>query len=223
MGKVARAAVFGLGQFGASVAARLYAEGVEVLAVDRSLRLVEAIKDRVSAAAAFDATVRENLLEYAVGEMDVAVVATGTHFEATVMVTVLCRELGVPLVVAKALTDMQKRVLLTVGAQQVVLPEEEMGHRLAEHLLRESVVDFVQLPDGFSLHRLDVPEAWVGRSLAELALLSGERLNLIQIVRRAAPGGAEPELIPLPHGAMQLQEGDRVDVIGPDDVLRRYL
>ena len=223
MGKVAKVAVFGLGQFGASLAERLYEQGVEVLAVDRNLRLVERIKDKVSSAAAFDASIRENLDEYGVQEMDAAIVAIGTHFESAVMVTVLCREMGVPLVVAKALSDMQKRVLLSVGAHQVVLPEEEMGHRLAEHLLHESVVDFVQLPEGFSLRRIDVPTDWVGRSLAELELLGKMRLNLVQIVRRPAdPDAVGPELIPLPHGQTQLQEGDRIDVIGRDDVLDRY-
>jgi len=215
--------VFGLGRFGASVARQLYDKGSEVLAIDRSLKLVERIDGHVSAAIACDATEKENLEAYDVGRMDIAVVAIGTDFEASVLVTLLCKELGVPWVVAKALNPMQQRVLLGVGADKVVLPEEEMGERLAEHLIHESVVDFVELPAGYSLRRIDVAEEWVGQSLADLGLLGTEHLNLIQIHRQADPaGGGEPDRIPLPHGEIVLLAGDRVDVIGPDEVLDRY-
>lgn len=216
--------VFGLGRFGASVATRLYEEGIEVLAIDENLDLVERIKDQVTVAVTFDATIRENIEAYGVSDMDAAVVAIGTDFEAAVLITVLCQELEIPLVVAKALNHLQERVLRSVGAHQVVLPEEEMGHRLAAHLLHESVVDFVELPQGFSLRRIDLPTAWVGRSLAELELLGKEQLNLIQIVRQpGAEAEGEPVRIPLPHGETLLQAGDRIDVIGPDAVLDRYI
>ncbi len=217
-----KVAVFGLGQFGASVATRLFRDGVEVLAVDRNLRLVEQIQDDVSVAVAFDATARENLVAYDVGSMDVAIIAIGTNFEAAVLVTVLCKELGVPRVVVKVNSPLRRRVLESVGADVTVMPEEEMGHRLAEHLAHESVVDFVELPQGFSLRRVPVPAAWIGRSLSELSLLRQERLNLIQIVRASAVEGEEAERIVLPHGEMRLHAGDRIDVIGPDEVLDRH-
>jgi trk system potassium uptake protein TrkA len=217
-----KVAVFGLGQFGASVAVSLCRDGVEVLAVDRSLRLVEQIQDEVSVAVAFDATDRENLLAYDVGSMDAAIVAIGTDFEAAVLVTVLCKELGVPYVVVKVNSPLRRRVLQSVGADLTVMPEEEMGHRLAEHLAHESVVDFVELPKGYSLRRLPVPKAWADSTLADLSLLKRERLNLIQVVRAAGAEGEEPERIPLPHGEIRLHAGDFVDVIGPDDVLNRF-
>ncbi len=218
-----KVAVFGLGQFGASVAGGLYRQGIEVLAVDRDLRLVEQIQDEVSVAVAFDATVRENLVAYDVGSMDAAIVAIGTNFEASVLVTVLCKELGVPLVVVKANSALRRRVLQSVGADRVVMPEEEMGHRLAEHLVHESVVDFVELPAGYSLHRLAVRPEWEDRTLSELSLLRRERLNLVQVVRAPAQPGGSPERIPLPHGDIRLHRGDHIDVIGPDEALARYI
>jgi trk system potassium uptake protein TrkA len=220
---VRKVVVFGLGKFGASVATRLFVEGLEILAVDQDLKLVEQVRDKVSTAIACDATDRANLEAYDIGRMDVAVVAIGSNFEASVLVTLLCKELGVPLIVAKALNRLQQRVLQEVGADQVILPEEEMGSRLAEHLLHESVVDFVELPEGYSLRRLEVPEEWVGRSLAELELLSSKGLNLIQIIRKNPKEGEEPVQIPLPHGEMVLEAGDRIDLIGPDTALNRYL
>lgn len=217
-----RVAVFGLGQFGASVARRLYKEGIEVLAVDRELRLVEEIQDEVTVAVAFDSTIRENLLAYDVPNMDAVVVAIGTNFEATVLVTVQVKQMGVPLIVVKALNPLRRQVLLSIGADRVIMPEEEMGTRLAEELVHESVVDYVELPRGFSLRRIAVQPQWAGRTLSELSLLRTEKLNLVQVVR-ARTGAHEPELVPVPHGDIRLHAGDRIDVIGPDEVLARYL
>jgi trk system potassium uptake protein TrkA len=222
-----RVVVIGLGRFGSACARRLYDQGAEVLGIDRSRAAVERAQSLVSAVVACDATDRANLEAYDVGTMDAAVVALADNFEASVLVTLHCRELGVPRVVAKAINPLQRRVLHEVGAHQVVMPEEEMGERLADHVLGESVVDFVELPDGYSLRRVPVPEEWAGRSLAELSLLGDRGLNVVQIVRPVDEGDgeqddAEPGVrkIPLPHGQTVLQARDEIDVIGADENLR---
>jgi len=136
------------------------------------------------------------------------------------------KNLGVPQVYAKALNDMQDAVLRRVGADQVIKPEEDMGERLANHLLHDSVVDFVELPVGYSLKRIKVRPEWSDQSLAELQLLSKLKLNLVQVRRPAAPAaeGSEPviERIPLPDGSMVLRANDQIDVIGPDEELKKY-
>jgi len=218
--------VVGLGKFGSTLAVRLSRDGAEVLAVDKSTRLVEAVVDQVTVAVGFDATDVTNLKAYDVGSMDVGVVAIGENFEASVLVTMHLKKLGLPMVYAKALNEMQESVLRQVGADQVIKPEEDMGERLAKHLLHDSVVDFVELPVGFSLRRIQVPEDWANRSLADLSLLGKHKLNLIQ-VRRVLPGKAQGggpaiERIPLPDGSMVLLPGDKIDVIGPDAELKKY-
>ena len=211
-----KVAVIGLGKFGSSIALQLNRGGAEVLAIDRNPRLVDQIAEKVSLAVGFDATEIEQLSAYDIAHMDIVVVGIGTNFEASVLVTMHCKALGAAVVYAKALNEMQENVLLKVGADHVVKPEEDMGERLAEHLLHESVVDFVELPEGFSLRRIPVPRDWIDKSLAELNLLGKRHLNLVQIVRR---GGDKTEKIPLPHGGTVLQEGDEVDLIGPDKKL----
>jgi trk system potassium uptake protein TrkA len=212
--------VVGLGRFGSTVARELARGGAEVLAVDRSARLAEGVADEVAVAVGFDATDPANLQAYDVGSMDAAVVAIGNNFESSVLVTMHLKALGVETVHAKALNEMQAAVLRRVGADRIITPEEDMGRRLAEHLLHESVVDFVELPAGFSLRRLPAPGDWLGKSLAELKLLGEHRLNLIQIHRDRGKGeDRSTESIPLPDGATVLVEGDVVDVIGPDPVL----
>jgi trk system potassium uptake protein TrkA len=214
--------VFGLGRFGAAVASTLYAQGAEVLAIDSNHLLIEEIKDRVSVAIAIDATQRSVLEAYDVGHMDVAVIGIGSNFEASVVVALLCRELGVPRIIAKALTPLQAQVLRAVGAHRVITPEEEIGERLAEHLVRGTVVDFVELPAGYSLRRLRVPTDWAGRSLGDLKLLGEKRLNLIQILRPTKDGQDFTKAV-LPSGSAILNPGDLIDVIGPDTVLDKYV
>ncbi len=221
-----KVAVIGLGRFGSTVALSLAAKRVEVLAVDRRAALFEALADDVAVAVGFDATDISNLKAYDVGAMDVVVVAIGTNFEASVMVTMHCKSLGAKKVVAKALNEMQASVLRQVGADSIVKPEEDMGARLAEHLITDSVVDFVELPAGFSLRRITVPQEWDSQTLADLNLLGDKHLNLVQIHRHipAEEEDGEPsiEMIPLPNGAEVLRAGDRIDVIGPDHELDKF-
>ncbi len=225
-----KVAVLGLGKFGSSVAMELSRLGAEVLAIDRSRRNIEDISPFVAEAEGFDATEANLLAARGVGKMDVAVVAIGTNFEASVLITMHCKALGVPNVAAKALNDEQEAVLRKVGADHVIKPEEDMGKRLAEHLLNRSIVSFVELPRGFSLRRMKVPAEWVGRSLAELRLLSEHRMNLIQVIRPLTDPGTgtagtaddDREKFPLPDGDMVLQENDQVDVIGTDKSLEKY-
>lgn len=213
--------VIGLGRFGATVAVDLCRRGAEVLAVDRNMRLVEEVIDRVTVAVGFDAADRVNLEAYDVGAMDVAIIAVGTNFEASVLVTMHCKALGVKTVYAKALSPMQAAVLERVGADHVVRPEEDMGARLAESLVKEKAVEFVDLPKGYSLRRLTVPAGWDGRSLADLRLLGVERLGIVQVVRRPAADG-ERAKVPLPHGETVLHAGDEIDAIGQDAVLDKF-
>lgn len=219
-----KVAVLGLGRFGVSAARALCESGAEVLAVDKSDRLVNQVAEVVTVAVAFDATDPVNLQAYDIAGMDAVIVAIGSNFEASVLVTMHCKKLKAPVVYAKALNDMQEAVLRQVGADHVIKPEEDMGQRLAEHLLHDSVVDFVELPTGFSLRRVPAPQEWVGKSLAELALRSERGLNLIQVIREepGTDGGKSRETrIPIPDGPVVLLAGDQVDVIGADKDLQK--
>jgi len=214
-----KVAVFGLGRFGSAVARTLSAEGVEVLAVDRDLALVNEIKDDVAVAVSFDVTDREALRRYEVGEMDAVVIGIGDGFEAAVMTTLLCSELGVAKIVCKALTPRQREVLKLVGAHEVVLPEEQMGRWLAENLMHGSVVNLMELPEGYQLRHIELPRDWRGKTLAELQLLQNQRISLVQVHRRE--NGVDTRL-PLPDGNFRLLEGDTLDVIGTEADLEGY-
>ncbi|PID81975.1 hypothetical protein CSB20_00255 [bacterium DOLZORAL124_64_63] len=223
--QVRKVAVLGLGRFGEAVARELSRQGVEVLGVDGNLNRVNAIVPYVDQAESFDATNPELLASREIKHMDAVVVAIGNNFEASVLVTMHCHELGVPLVCAKALNDDQAEVLRKVGADQIIKPEEDMGKHLALHLTQQSVVDFVELPDHYSLRVVKVPDDWAGRSIAELDVLGKHRLSIIQVLRSATPeeGGEVPlEKIPLPAGNLVFQAKDQMEVIGHDKDLDKF-
>ncbi len=222
---MSKVVVLGLGRFGAAVACSLHRQGAEVLAVDRSITLAEKISDEVSVAVGFDASDISNLRAYDVGSFDTAIIGIGTNFESSVLVTMHCKRLGVKEIYAKALNPLQESVLKQVGAHHVIKPEEDMGGRLADHIMKESVMDFVELPDGFSLRRVFVPKEWGGKSLQELDLPKKLHLNLIQVIKvvpgQGVDGDREHEKIPMPAADLVLNTGDEIDVIGPDKALNK--
>ncbi len=226
-------AVIGLGRFGRSVALTLAEAGVEVLAVDRDLDLVEEIADRVSAAVAFDATSTEQLRGYAVDQMDAAVVAIGEHFEATVLITAILQQMSLPHIVARAYDDTQRRILSMIGAHEVLNPEEEMGVRAAQGLLRHDVMDFIDLPEGYELRQYVVGSERDGRSLGELRQACGEEILILQLTRRqtSSDSGAQQEdpenatdplqRIPIPSDDTLVAEGDTLSLVGATSALDR--
>ncbi len=217
-----KVAVLGLGRFGQAVARELNVQGAEVLAIDRNVNKVNEIIQEVDEAESFDATNPSLLASRNIGKMDAVVVAIGSNFEASVLVTMHCHELGVPLVCAKALNEDQADVLRKVGADKVIKPEEDVGEHLARHLTHESVLDFVELPQDYSIRRLVVPQEWVGQSLGQLNVLNEHKLNIIQIIRRGEPeaDGRWAEIkLPLPDGETVFQDGDEMEVIGTNKQL----
>ncbi len=220
-----KVAVIGLGRFGQAVARELNNQGAEVLAIDRSVSKVNEIIQAVDEAESFDATNPNLLTSRNIGRMDAVVVAIGSNFEASVLVTMHCHDLGVPLVCAKALNEDQADVLRKVGADRVIKPEEDVGEHLARHLTHESVLDFVELPDSYSIRRLKVPQDWIGQSMGELNVLNAYKLNIIQLIRRgeaASDGQWEEIKLPLPDGNTIFQEGDQMEVIATDKQLGKF-
>jgi trk/ktr system potassium uptake protein len=220
--------VIGLGRFGRSVALTLAEAGVEVLAIDRDLELVEEIADRVSAAVAFDATSADQLRAYAVEQMDAAVVAIGEDFEATVLITALLHQMSVAQIVARAYDATQHRILSMIGAHEVLNPEEEMGVRAAQGLLRHDVMDFIDLPEGYEVRQHVVEERQDGLSLGELRQACDEEILILQLTRRGQ-GEAESEedpaeqlhRLPIPTDDNVIVVGDTLSLVGSSLALDR--
>lgn len=188
-----RFVVLGLGQFGEHVARRLSEAGAEVLAVDRSMERVEAMKDVVAQAVRADCTSEEALRALGVARAEVGVVALGEEdFEAAVLGTAALKSLGVEKVVARSSNQQRGRILSLAGASRVVFPEAEMGEQLARTLLHSNLQSSAELPNGYALAELRVPRSAAGKSLMELRLRQTHGLNVVAVQH----GGAVREPIP---------------------------
>ncbi len=174
-------AVFGLGKFGRSVAETLAESGCEVLAVDRDEEKIQDIADIVTYAAKADVTDKEALQSLGISNLDAAVVAISDNLEASIMATILAKELGVPYVLVKAQSEIHASVLKKVGADAVIFPEKEMGARIAKNLISGNFIDLIELSSSFSMAEMGVPLEWVGKNLKDLNIRDKYSINVIAL------------------------------------------
>lgn len=176
-------AVFGLGRYGTAVAKELVRNGAEVLAVDVDEELVNSVSDELPYCKCADITDPDVLKQLGVANFDVVIVAMANSLEASVMTTMLCKEIGVKTVIAKGSSEMNCRILSKVGADQVVFPENESGVRLARNLLSSGFLDIIELSQDLSVVSLDVRPEWVGKNLMELNLRRKYSINVVAVIK----------------------------------------
>ena len=160
-------AVIGLGRFGASLALTLASDGYGVLGIDRNRQIVQQLADKLTQTVALDSTDENALRAVDIASFETVIVAIGSDFENNLMTTVGLKNLGVPRIICKALTEKQKTILLGIGATRVVLPESEAGRRLARELTIPRILDQLVLDPEHSIVELTTTEAYTGRTLRE--------------------------------------------------------
>ncbi len=173
--------VIGLGEFGISVLKTLSEYHLEVLTIDNDPEKIQMVQTIATNAVVADATDENALKAIGVGKYDVAVIAIGTNLETSVLISMLLKELGVKMVVAKAVTNLQKKVLEKIEVDKVVLPEVEGGKRLANSLLGPNILDSVEFSDKVKYIEFKTPQSFVGKSIGELKIRNNYKLNIIGI------------------------------------------
>lgn len=199
--------VLGLGRFGSSVARHLCKLGHEVMAVDCDEKLVDDIAPYVTQAVQANATDENALEELGLHNFDAAIVAIGSNVRDSVLVTVLCKEAGVPLVAAKAVDDLHAKVLRKVGADRVVFPERDMGQRVARSLITPNILELMELADDYQIAELVAPALWCGKTIVDINVRRNYGLMIIGIRRGEA-------FLASPGADTVLLEGDVLLVLG---------
>lgn len=209
-------AVIGLGRFGSSVAQVLHNHGHEVLGIDTNQDLVDYHAAELTHAVACDCTDEEELRALGLRNFDVVVVAIGHDVQASVLCTVILKEMGVPTVVAKAANELHGRTLSKVGADKVIYPERDMGARLAHTLLTGSETDYIELSAEYTIMELSAPAKLVGKTLREanlrarfgisiMAIKSGEQINAAPLATDEIKHGDVLVLLGSNEGVKQLE------------------
>jgi len=173
--------VIGLGRFGTRAAKRLCELGCEVLAIDSNSDLVQPISGVVTQAVVADARDKEVLRALGAKDFECAIVAIGTDLADSVLATMNLKELGVPYIVCKASDETHRQVLLKLGADRVVIPEQEQADRLAKSLSSPNVLEYIELSDEHGIVEIPAPKSWQGKSLKELNVRAKLGVNIIAI------------------------------------------
>lgn len=219
-------AVIGLGRFGSSVAKTLSEKGKEVIGVDNREQIVQEMSEVISQAVCVDAKDEKALKALGIQDVDVAVVAIG-DLEASILITLMLKELGVKEIVAKAATDDHKSVLEKIGATRIIMPERDMGQRIGSALVTPQVLDHIGLSADSSIVEIVSPEDFVGKSLRELDVRAKYGVNVIAVKRNvrsiSAKGEAKDEekITVTPEADEIIKDKDVLVIIGPNDKIEK--
>ncbi len=173
--------VIGLGRFGSVLAMKLYEMGNEVLVIDEDSEVIQRISDHVTHAVIGNATDEMVLRSVGIRNFDCAIVSVASDIQASVLITLMLKELGVKNVVAKAQSEIHMKVLKRIGADRIVFPERDMAARLAQSLAETNVLEFIELSDEFSIIEMKPIKSWVSKTLKEIDLRSKHGVNVIAV------------------------------------------
>ncbi|MBQ6851787.1 MAG: TrkA family potassium uptake protein [Oscillospiraceae bacterium] len=204
--------VIGLGRFGSETARRLCQFGCQVLAVDSDNEPVQQICNEVTHAVVANAQDKEVLRALGAGNFDCAIVAIGDSLADSVLATMNLKELGVGHIVCKAHDETHRQVLLKLGADQVVIPEQENAYRLAKSLSSPNVLDYIELSDEYGIIEVPAPKRWLEQSLKELNVRAKLGVNIIAVKR-------EGQINVSPAADFKILAGDVVVILGDTDAL----
>ena len=199
--------VIGLGQFGTALTKQLYEEGASVLVIDKDPDKINEIDAFCTQAVCADATDERALERLGIKNLDIAVVCIASEIEASVFITLALKQMGLPLVIAKAQNDKHKHILEKIGADRVIVPEEEIGIKLAGNLTRPNMVEILSLNEQFRIIEIKTPAKWQNKSLIQLKLTTTERVTIL-LVKRG------DQIIVTPGGDCVLLEGDILLISG---------
>ena len=210
-------AVIGLGRFGSSIARTLYNQGCEVLAIDRREEMVQEMSGSVTQAVQLDATDEKALKAVGIENIDVAIVAIGENLQASILISILLKEVGVKEVIAKARTPLHGRILKKIGADKIIFPEKEMGARLARSLVTTNILEQVELSPGYSVVEILAPKEFAGKSIGEMKLRRKHGINVLAIKRTGKDPESGKETDFSPRATDIIKEEDMLVILGSNE------
>lgn len=202
--------VIGCGRFGSSVAKKMCQLGNEVMVIDKDEDSINNIAELVTHTAIVDVTEERDLKSIGLGNFDVVIVAISSDIRASIMATVMAKEMGVPKVVCKAKDELQAKVLYKIGADKVVFPERDMGIRLAYNLASENILDQINLDPEYSIMEIVTPQNWVGKTIIELNLRAKYDITVLAVKTQSG-------LKVMPSPNYKMQEKNILIIIGNTD------
>lgn len=208
-------AVIGLGRFGGSICKELMDLGVDVLAIDKDPNRVNAYAQIVTHAVVGDTTDESVLKSIGIRNFDHVIVAIGDDIQASILTTLILKELGVKNITVKAQNDYHEKVLVKIGADRIVHPERDMGKRIANNMVSNNVLDYLELSDEYSIVEIVANKRLSGHSLMELNIRAKYGINIVAIKRGE-------EIIVSPQANEVILDKDILIAIGTDENINLF-
>ncbi len=212
---MARYTIIGLGTFGFNVASKLFEKGHEVIGIDIKEDLVQKAQPLISQAIVADATDQETLKALGIEDSEYVVISVGNKIDTSILITLYVKEMGIENIIVKAVNEVHGRILKQVGATEIVFPEKEMAHRIADRIGHKSVLDFIKLSDEISIMEIEVPEDLVGKTISESKFRQKFNVNIVAI--KTHVGEIYRMVIPTPEYVFRRE--DALVVVGEEKML----
>lgn len=208
-------AVIGLGRFGGSICRELSSEGMDVLAIDIDEDKVNEYRDIASHAVIADTTDENVLKELGIRNIDHVIVAIGDNIQASILTTLMLKELGIKKITVKAQNNYHEKVLSKIGADQVVHPERDMGKRIAHNIISNNILDYLELSEDHSVVEVKAGMKMRGQTLIELDIRAKYGCNVVAIKR-------DKDIIVSPMANEIIRPNDVLIIIGADKDISRF-
>lgn len=212
--------VIGLGRFGYSIAKTLAELGCEVIAIDKDEERVKKISEFVTHAVQLEAMDEKSIRDVGIQNVDIAIVSIGENIEASILVVMILKEMGISNIIAKAVTRLHGKVLENLGVKRVVYPEKETAVRVAHALVKPNIIEQLELSQEYSIVELPAPARFVNKTLNDIQLRSKYGVNLIAIKRKITEQGRTRESWNVnPMAEDIIQKDDVLVLIGANEDL----
>lgn len=205
-------AILGLGSYGKYLAENLYAAGADVLIADSDEELVSQFADKCTYAVTADLSDPEAIKALGIKNMDVVIICMGQSLGPSVMCTMVSKEQGVPLVIAKSTSKQMEAILYKVGADKVINIEEDAAYRAARRFLSDNFLDYFDFGDNLAIVDLYAKSEWVGKNLKELHLREKYNINVIAVKSDNEMSSHIDPTVPLQRDSRLVVVGDKEDI-----------
>lgn len=228
-----RFCVIGVGRFGTAIAKELTAKGAEVIAIDADRERIERISDTVTYAVSLDSTNKEALLSQGINLVDAVVVSIGEDFQDVLLTTFALQELKVKRIIVRAHGEVQNKILEKMGVKEILSPEGEVSHVVAENLINPTVLFSLKFPDDYAVIEVKAPKGIVKRSLAEIGLREKYKLNMVTLlsandkknldIYEENSSHQNHHIIGVPEGETIINANDILLLFGKNKDIKRFI
>jgi voltage-gated potassium channel len=210
--------ICGYGRMGRLVAQEFSSQGIPFVVIERSADLLSGFKAEHGVALAGDAT-HDDTLRRAGIERAKTLVTLAASDADNLFITMSARVMSDRVfIVARAEDEGAEKKLMRAGASRVISPYVIGGQRVAQAVLRPSVVDFIELATRSDYMALQIDETEVrrgstlcGQPLRDTGLRQDLGLIVVAIKR------PEGKMLFNPAPEAPIMEGDILITLGPKD------